>query len=132
MAMSIRALPGILLAICLVAPAGAASDPHGFAVAAARALFAGREAAAAPTARSAATTDVTGTALGCIALPHREIRPFGYPGHAYLCEAFASGEVLGSLLNTKGRRRCDIRGQYTGDACYDLDFCGYSERLCVQ
>jgi hypothetical protein len=127
-----RAFLGVVLAGCLVAAPAYASDPHGLAVLTTRRLFERRSPPGGPTPRSAATTDFAGTDLGCIVLPHREVHPYGYPGHAFVCEAFASGEVLGALLTSKGRRRCQISGRYTGDACYDLDFCGNSERLCVQ
>jgi hypothetical protein len=76
-------------------------------------------------------TDFAGTELGCIVLPRRELRPYGYPGHAFLCEDAQSGEVLGAVLNRRGARLCTISGVYVGDLCYDFDICGYAERLCV-
>jgi hypothetical protein len=121
-------LVSLLLATLLGAPARATEpDPHGLA----RAL-ASRLAAARPLSRDLAATDFQGTDLGCIVLPRREIRPYGYPGHAFLCEAGVSGEVLGAVLNRTGRRLCEIRGTYAGDFCYDFDICDVAETLCVR
>jgi hypothetical protein len=98
-------------------------DQHGLGEALARQLIARRASSAIH------TTDFQGTDLGCIILPRRELRPYGYPGHAFLCEHAQTGEVLGAVLNRTGRRLCDIQGAYSGNACYDLDICGYAERL---
>jgi hypothetical protein len=76
-------------------------------------------------------TDFAGVDLGCIIMPRYELRRYGYPGHAFLCEADVSGEVLGAVLNRQGRQLCDIRGASDGDLCYDFDICGFAETLCV-
>jgi hypothetical protein len=101
-------------------------DPHGLAKAIAERLAAKRRTAAVLDA-----TDFQGTDLGCIILPRRELRPFGYAGHGFFCEAAVSGEILGGTLNRSGRQLCEIRGTYSGDFCYDFDICGVAERLCV-
>jgi len=77
-------------------------------------------------------TDFAGDAIGCITLTRREMRSYGYPGHAFVCEEAAAGEVLGAVLDRNGRRRCLITGGYAGDDCYDLAICGVSETLCVR
>jgi hypothetical protein len=77
------------------------------------------------------STDFAGTELGCITLPRYELRPYGYPGHAFVCEDAQTGEVLGAVLNRRGIRLCTISGFYTDNACYDLEICGYREQLCV-
>ena len=100
-------------------------DRHGLAEEIVRRLVARR------TSSAIHTTDFQGTDLGCIVLPRRELRPFGYPGHAFLCEAAVSGEVLGAILTRKGDRLCYVTGAYAGDACYDLGICDNAERLCV-
>jgi len=116
----------LVLGLVLCSTAGAGErNPRGLADALARRLVARR------TSSAIHTTDFQGTDLGCILLPRRELRPYGYPGHAFLCEHAQTGEVLGAVLNQKGFRRCDITGAYAGDACYDFDICGYAERLCV-
>jgi hypothetical protein len=76
-------------------------------------------------------TDFTGVDLGCITLSTRELRAFGYRGHAFLCEAAASGEVLGAVLTRSGHARCHIRGVYTGDLCYEFDICGFPDTACI-
>ncbi len=101
-------------------------DPHGLADAIARRFAARRRAKA-----DLSATDFQGTDLGCIILLRRELRPYGYPGHGFFCEAAVSGEILGALVNKKGRELCEIRGAYSGDFCYDFDICGTPERLCV-
>ena len=77
-------------------------------------------------------TDFAGTELGCILLPRRELRPYGYPGHAFLCEDAQSGEVLGAVLNRRGARLCTIEGSYVDDLCYDFDICDIPETACVE
>ena len=77
-------------------------------------------------------TDFQGVDIGCIVLPRRELRPYGYPGHAMLCEVNGTGEVLGAVLNPRGNQLCDIAGVYVSDFCYDIDICGYAETLCTQ
>jgi hypothetical protein len=77
-------------------------------------------------------TDFAGDAIGCITLTRREMRSYGYPGHAFVCEEASAGEVLGAVLDRNGRRRCRITGGYTGDDCYDLAICEVSETLCVR
>ena len=120
-------LAGILLGTMLGGPVAAAErDPRGLAEALAKRLNARRQSAAIH------TTDFAGTDLGCIVLPRFELRPYGYPGHAFLCEDAVSGEVLGGVLNKKGRQLCDIAGFFVeGTTCYDFDICGTPETLCV-
>lgn len=124
-------LTALLLTVTLlgIGSGGAvhAADPDspGLATALAKALAARRTAAAIH------TTDFQGTDIGCIVLPRRELRPYGYPGHAFLCEVADTGEVLGAVVTAKGFRRCTIAGTYEGDACYRFDICGRPERLCV-
>jgi hypothetical protein len=119
-------LATLLLGTLLGGVAAAAdADPHGLAKAIAERLAAKRRTAAIH------ATDFQGTDLGCIILPRRELRPFGYPGHGFFCEENVSGEILGAVLNRSGRQLCDIRGSYTGDFCYAFDICGVPETLCV-
>ena len=119
-------LAGILIGAMLVGSAGATErDPHGLAAALTKKLAARR------TTAGLSPRDVTGTDLACIVLPHSELRPFGYPGHAFLCEAAVSGEALGAVLNRSGRQLCEITGAYSGDLCYDVVICGYAERICI-
>ena len=77
-------------------------------------------------------TDFAGESIGCITLSRREMRRFGYPGHAFVCEEASQGEVLGAVLDRQGRRRCLIEGDYTGDDCYTLTICRVQETLCVR
>jgi hypothetical protein len=77
-------------------------------------------------------TDFAGDDLGCITLTAWELRNFGYRGHAFLCEAAVSGEVLGAVLNRAGELRCYITGRYAGDFCYEFDICGVPDAACVQ
>ena len=77
-------------------------------------------------------TDFAGENIGCITLSRREMRRFGYPGHAFVCEEASAGEVLGAVLDRLGRRRCLIVGDYTGDDCYSLTICSVQETLCVR
>ena len=77
-------------------------------------------------------TDFAGENIGCITLSRREMRRFGYPGHAFVCEEASKGEVLGAVLDRQGRRRCLIEGDYTGDDCYTLTICKVQETLCVR
>ncbi len=77
-------------------------------------------------------TDFAGDNIGCITLSRREMRRFGYPGHAFVCEEAAQGEVLGAVLDRWGYRRCGITGDYDGDDCYTLAICGVRETLCVR
>jgi hypothetical protein len=94
----------------------------------------GRGPAAPPTAGAPQThsTDFAGTNIGCITLSRREMRRFGYPGHAFVCEEAAEGEVLGAVLDRQGFRRCLIEGAYAGDDCYTLTICRVAETLCVR
>ncbi len=78
------------------------------------------------------STDFAGDGIGCITLTRREMRSFGYPGHAFACEEAAAGEVLGAVLNRQGRMLCQIDGVYAGDDCYDLTVCDVAETLCVR
>lgn len=119
-------LAGMLIGTMLGSPVRAADqDPHGLAEALAKKLASRR------TTTRLAPRDVSGTDLACIVLPHRELRPFGYPGHAFLCEAFVTGEALGAVLNRSGRQLCEITGTYAGDLCYDVVICGYAESICI-
>lgn len=77
-------------------------------------------------------TDFGSDAIGCLTLPRWEMRSFGYPGHAFACEEAAGGEVMGAVLDRRGRTLCFIEGAYTGDDCYDLSICDESETLCVR
>jgi hypothetical protein len=78
------------------------------------------------------STDFAGDAIGCITLTRREMRSFGYPGHAFACEEAAAGEVLGAVLSRQGRTLCRIDGVYAGEDCYDLTICDVAETLCVR
>jgi hypothetical protein len=78
------------------------------------------------------STDFAGENIGCITLSRREMRRFGYPGHAFVCEEAAQGEVLGAVLDRQGFRRCLIEGDYAGDDCYSLTICDVAETLCVR
>jgi hypothetical protein len=76
-------------------------------------------------------TDFGNEAIGCITLTRRELRRFGYAGHAVLCEEGATAQVLGGVLTANGRLRCQIAGFYAGDLCYRFDICGFPETACV-
>ena len=78
------------------------------------------------------TTDFAIDQLGCITLTVRELRAFGFAGHAFVCEEPQSGAVLGAVLNRRGVVRCHISGWYAGDACYDLSICDEPETACVR
>ncbi len=124
---SLAALAAVVLAGAVALPVAAADrDPHGLAQLLAERLVARRHAT-----RALSSTDFQGTGIGCIILPRRELRPYGYPGHGMFCEVAASGEVLGAVMNPKGRKLCEIRGAYVQNDCYDFDICGRAERLCV-
>ena len=77
-------------------------------------------------------TDFATDRLGCITVTARELRRFGYAGHAFLCEETESGDVLGAVLGRSGQLRCYITGRYAGDFCYDLSICGLSDSACVE
>src|SRR5262245_41710893 len=104
----------------------------------ARKLVAGRATRVAPPADASTgvpqthVTDFAGQGIGCITLTRREMRSFGYSGHAFACEEAAAGEVLGAVLDRDGRTRCRIAGRYAGDDCYDLTICRVAETLCVR
>jgi hypothetical protein len=120
---------GLLLGTMTMLGSAAAADrnPHGLAQALVDRLAARK---AAPQIHA---TDFQGTDIGCIILPRRELRPYGYPGHAMLCEVNGTGEVLGAVMGKTGNHLCDIAGAYVPDTfCYDFDICGYPERLCTQ
>ncbi len=118
---------GFLLGTMLGSIALAAErDPHGLGLEIAKRLVARR------TASQIHATDFQGTNIGCIIMPRRELRQYGYPGHAMLCEEASAGEVLGAVLNRGGYQLCDISGFYVGDFCYDIDICGNAETLCTQ
>jgi hypothetical protein len=119
-------LAGVLLGTTLIGAAAAAErDPRGLGQAIAERLAERR------TQSQTHATDFAGVDLGCIIMPRFELRPFGYRGHAMLCEADVSGEVLGAVLNRSGRQLCDITGFYVGDLCYDITICDFAETLCV-
>jgi hypothetical protein len=77
------------------------------------------------------TTDFSGDSLGCITLTARELRDFGYAGHAFFCENAATGEVLGAVLGRYGRVYCYVSGDYVGDGCYDFTICDVADSACV-
>ena len=77
------------------------------------------------------TTDFGTDAIGCITLTVRELRAFGYRGHAFLCEEGTTSEVLGAVLNRSGVVSCVITGAYVGDGCYDFDICDVPETACA-
>ena len=120
-----RVLLGTLIAIALAVPAASREpDPRGLGQALVNHLGARR-------APDLAATDFSSGNLGCIVLPQREVRPYGYPGHAFLCEDGTTGNVLGALLSKKGIRRCNITGAYAGNFCYGITICETPETLCV-
>jgi hypothetical protein len=117
----------LLLTVLAAAPAPArAPDPHGLGLEIVRRLVARRT-----SATDINVTDFAGQNIGCILLPRRELRRYGYPGHAFFCETAPTGEVLGAVLNKKGLRYCYVSGAYAGDSCYDISVCDNAERLCV-
>jgi hypothetical protein len=122
-------MAGMLLGTMLAGTAlPAERDPRGLAEAIAKRFAARREAPP-----QTHTTDFAGTDIGCIIMPRYELRPYGYPGHGFFCEVAATGEILGGVLNKKGRQLCDIYGAYIPDSlCYDFVICGVTETLCVQ
>jgi hypothetical protein len=122
-------LAGMLLGTMLGGSAAAAErNPRGLAQELANRLTARRNAAAIH------ATDFQGTDIGCIILQRYELRPYGYPGHAMLCEVNGTGEVLGAVMARSGRQLCDIAGAYINDGgfCYDFDICGTPETLCTE
>jgi hypothetical protein len=122
-----RLVVGLLLGTMLGSVAfGADRDPRGLGQEIVKRLAARR------TSSQIHATDFQGTNIGCIILPRYELRRYGYPGHAMLCEEASAGEVLGAVLSRTGRQLCDISGVYTGDFCYDIDICGNAETLCTQ
>lgn len=122
----------LLAGLALLALAGSAAakpeDSRGLARALAEKLHAAKPGA--PQARTH-STDFAGENIGCITMPRREMRSFGYPGHAFVCEE-AGGEVLGAVLDRFGYVRCHIAGEYVGDDCYEIDLCDNAETLCVR
>ena len=78
------------------------------------------------------STDFAGQTLGCITLERFEMRDLGYPGHAFLCEDDATGEVLGAVQSRTGRVICHVSGDYAGDDCYTLSICGEPDTFCVR
>ena len=76
-------------------------------------------------------TEIMGTNIGCVTLSRREMRRFGYPGHAVFCEEASAGEVVGVVVNKRGNAICEIRGAYNNDEqCYDLTICNDTTLLC--
>jgi len=124
-----RLAPALAVAlVALAVPARAAEDPAGLA----RAVAEGLRARAAGGHARANPTDFAGQQIGCILMPRREMRRYGYRGHAFACEEEGTGEVLGAVLDRLGRPRCRIAGAYAGQSCYDITICGVPETLCVQ
>jgi hypothetical protein len=125
-----RALPLAALVAALLAPARAAlaaPDAAGLRRAIVERLLPRR--ALHPNTH---TTDFAIDGLGCITFTRREMRRLRYPGHAFVCEEAAGGQVLGAVLDRSGRVRCHVSGAYAGNACYDLDICGVADTLCLQ
>ena len=121
---------GIVIALAVAgttAPAVLAADAGGLARLAAERLVA-RKALRTETH----TTDFQGDSIGCITLTRRELRRFGYTGHAFFCESGATGEILGAVLDRVGHVRCYISGDYAGDACYTFTICGIPDGACVR
>jgi hypothetical protein len=116
----------LLVALPAAAPA-ARRDAAGLG-----ALIAGRLMARKALAPRTHTTDFAGDEIGCITLTRRELRRFGYRGHAFLCEEAATAEVLGAVLDRAGVVRCYVTGGYAGGGCYDLEICGTPELACVE
>lgn len=95
------AVAAVLLTLGAVGSHAVAADRGAFARAIAEKLIANK------TLRSRThTTDVQGDSLGCITFTTKELRHFGYRGHAFFCEAALTGEVLGAVLNRSGVVRC--------------------------
>jgi hypothetical protein len=115
-----------VVALALALPAAAGTRKPGFARAIAEKLLAKKT-----PKPQIHTTDFAGQNIGCITLSRREVRSFGYPGHAFVCEEASAGEVLGALLTRAGVPICEIFGFYAGDGCYDLTICDNAETLCV-
>ncbi len=111
-----------------VYPPAVAADRGAFARAIAEKLIAGKALGAMPRTHA---TDFQGDSLGCITLTTRELRLYGYRGHAFFCEDTFTGEVLGAVLNRSGVVRCFINGGYVGDGCYDFTICGVVDSACV-
>ena len=125
--MRMLALAALLFSGGVVAPLALAADTGGLARAAAE-KFAARKVLRPETH----TTDFQGDSLGCITLTNRELRRFGYYGHAFFCESGATGEILGAVLNRSGGLRCYISGDYVGEGCYAFTICGVEDGACVQ
>lgn len=122
-----RAIAAVLLTLGAVGSHTVAADRGAFARAIAEKLIADKA------LRSKThTTDFEGDSLGCITFTAKELRDFGYRGHAFFCEAAATGEVLGAVLNRSGVIRCSISGDYVGDGCYDFTICGVEDSVCVE
>ena len=88
-------------------------------------------AAGSPESRARAAS-LMGTQLECITLTRREMRRFGYPGHAFVCREFQTGEVLGAALNARGVPVCSISGSVRADGCFDLTICQTPDAFCFQ
>ena len=124
---------GIVLLVAVVivggiAPAARAADTAGLGRAAAEKLMARK----ALRPDDITVTDFRGDGIGCITLSSRELRQFGFFGHAFFCETAPTGEILGAVLSRRGFVRCYISGDYAGDACYDFTICGIAQSACVQ
>ena len=120
-----RTTAAIAIVLALFGTAPAATDPGGFARAAAEKLMMRK------VRPETHDTDFRGDSLGCITFTARELRHFGYAGHAFFCEDAASGEILGAVQTRAGYVRCLISGDYVGNACYDFTICGINDGICV-
>lgn len=134
--MTTRRLAAAALAALMAGGAARAADrppgPHRLAAERLAAERRARRPDAAAAVPQTHATDFAGTGIGCITLSRREMRSFRYPGHAFVCEEGAAGEVLGAVLDRYGRRLCLIDGAYRGDDCYEITICGNAETLCVR
>src|SRR5262249_19902719 len=115
--MEMRTTVAIALFLMLFGTARAEKDPAGFARAAAEKL------ATRKIQPATHDTDFRGDSLGCITFTTRELRHFGYAGHAFFCEDAGTGEILGAVQTRAGFVRCLISGDYVGDGCYDFTIC---------
>ena len=120
-----RSTTAAALVLALLGTAQAAPDPAGFARAAASKLMTKK------VRPQTHDTDFQGDSLGCITFTSRELRYFGYAGHAFFCEDAGTGEILGAVQTRAGVVRCYISGDNVGDGCYDLTICGIADGACV-
>jgi len=122
-----RSAVGVAALVVMLLPGlGGAAERGGFARALAEKLMATKS----PRPETH-TTDFRGDSLGCITLTARELRGFGYAGHAFFCEDASTGEILGAVLGRFGRVGCYISGDYVGNGCYAFTICGNPDSACV-